>query len=54
MLRVHCEGHGRDVLLFPGDYELLNSDAGIVVVWTCSCGSEGAFVTGRAGVEQPA
>ncbi len=50
MFRVHCAGHGREVLLFPGSYEVHNTDGGIVVTWACTCGVDGAFVTGRRRV----
>jgi hypothetical protein len=53
MFRVHCAGHGRDVILTERNVRLVNLDPGILVAWTCPCGTEGAYVTGK-GVEQPA
>lgn len=55
MFRVHCAGHGGDVILPPGSFELHNTADGIVVAWACPCGTDGAFVTGRrARVERAA
>ena len=46
MFNIHCPGHGREVLLWPRQYEVHNTDAGILVHWHCSCGTTGWLRTG--------
>ena len=47
MFTVTCPGHGGEVLLPESRVRLHNMDPGILAVWTCTCGTEGAFLTGR-------
>ncbi len=49
MFSVHCPRHGAEVLI--GTRAITGIDnrrSGMIVRWRCTCGHEGAFITGRA------
>ena len=48
MFPIHCDSHGRVVLLPYGRIRLENTDAGPVVHYRCTCGHEGVDLLGRA------
>jgi hypothetical protein len=48
MFPIHCDAHGREVLLPYGRIRLENTDAGIAVHYRCTCGHEGVELLGRA------
>jgi hypothetical protein len=54
MFSVYCAGHDDEVLLDEGSFDLHNTDDGIVVTWSCPCGTDGSFVTGRKARLAPA
>jgi hypothetical protein len=42
MLSAHCPRHGRQVLVTTGQIDGIdNTDRGIVVRWSCTCGERG-------------
>ena len=47
MFPIHCERHGREVLLPYGRIRLENTEAGPVVHYRCTCGHEGVDLLGR-------
>ncbi len=48
MFETYCPVHESNVLIFPSSIdELVNTERGIVVRYHCTCGHEGAFVTGK-------
>ncbi|WP_205473234.1 hypothetical protein [Nocardioides sp. SYSU D00038] len=49
MFDHHCSACDRRQLIFPSQVtSLVNTDRGIVLAFTCWCGSEQTQVTGRA------
>lgn len=49
MFDIHCSACDRRMLIFPGQITgLINDDQGIVVMYTCWCGADGAMRTGAA------
>jgi len=46
MFDVTCPRHGHRVLLFGRQYRLANTDHGVEVHWTCSCGTKGVELMG--------
>jgi hypothetical protein len=47
MLSVYCPTHGREVLLTPRRIDrVVNTSGGIVVRWSCWCGTTGHLLTG--------
>jgi hypothetical protein len=54
MFDHHCTACDKRQLIFPSQVTALtNTDRGIVVRFTCWCGSEQAMVTGRAAAKAP-
>lgn len=52
MFDHHCTSCDRRLLIFPGQVTgLTNTDRGIVVAFTCWCGSHQALVTGRRATD---
>ena len=48
MFSAHCPNHGTEVLLSSRNITgMVDTAEGIVVSWRCSCGGEGALLTGR-------
>jgi hypothetical protein len=47
MFDVFCEAHGRRILLPTSRVRLANTDHGIVVHYTCTCGHTGVELMGR-------
>lgn len=48
MFETYCPVHQSNVLIFPSSIDaLVNTERGIVVRYHCTCGFEGAFVTGK-------
>ena len=55
MFDIHCSACDRRQLIFPGQIrDLINDDAGILVLYTCWCGAPGAWRTGAAHTEKSA
>ena len=47
MFPIHCDSHGREVLLPYGLIRLENTDDGPVVHYRCTCGHVGVDLLGR-------
>ena len=48
MFAIDCPSHGTKVLLGLGDIDSIdNTSRGIEVHYTCTCGHQGTWVTGR-------
>lgn len=55
MFDHHCTSCDRRQLIFPGQVtDLANTDRGIVLTFTCWCGSTQTQLTGRRAAETPA
>lgn len=53
MFDIHCSACDRRLLIFPGQIRgLVNDAAGILVLYTCWCGVQGAWRTGAANAER--
>jgi hypothetical protein len=47
MIDVFCEAHGRRILLSTSRVRLANTDHGIEVHYTCTCGHTGVELLGQ-------
>ena len=48
MFDIHCSACDRRQLIFPGQIrDLINDDAGILVLYTCWCGAPGCVAYRR-------
>jgi hypothetical protein len=53
MFDNECTVCGKRQLIFPSQIQAItNTDAGIVVAYTCWCGAEQAWVTGRSHADR--